>query len=61
LAASCTSVYEEWCPNSNLFEDKGAARDWSARHGLEGRVLNLDEASEEATGEWLPLFRGDAP
>jgi hypothetical protein len=61
LAECCTSVYEEWCPNSNLFEDKVAARDWSARHGLEGRVLNLDEASELATGEWLPLFRGDAP
>jgi alkylmercury lyase len=60
LAASCTSVYEEWCPNSNLFEDKGAAQEWSVRHGLEGRVLNLDEASELATGEWLPLFKGDA-
>jgi alkylmercury lyase len=60
LAECCTSVYEEWCPNSNLFEDKVAARDWSVSHGLEGRVLNLDEASELATGEWLPLFGGGA-
>ncbi len=57
LAASCTSVYEEWCPNSNFFEDAESARAWSARHKLEGRVLSLEEASDLATAEWLPVTR----
>jgi alkylmercury lyase len=57
LVASCTSVYEEWCPNSNFFEDAGLARAWSASHKLEGRVLSLEEASDLATAEWLPVTR----
>jgi hypothetical protein len=57
LAASCTSVYEEWCPNSNFFEDARSARAWSASHKLEGRVLTLEEASDLATAEWLPVTR----
>ncbi len=57
LAASCTSVYEEWCPNSNFFEDAGSASAWSASHRLEGRVLLLEEASDLATAEWLPVTR----
>jgi alkylmercury lyase len=57
LAASCTSVYEEWCPNSNFFEDAGSASAWSTSHKLEGRVLSLEEASDLATAEWLPLTR----
>jgi alkylmercury lyase len=57
LAASCTSVYEEWCPNSNFFEDAASARAWSANHKLEGRVLSLEEASDLATAEWIPVTR----
>src|ERR1700693_4587641 len=57
LAASCSSIYEEWCPNSNFFEDAESARTWSAIHGLEGRILSLDEASDLATAEWLPVTR----
>jgi len=57
LAASCTSIYEEWCPNSNFFEDAGSASAWSASHQLEGRVLSLEEASDLATAEWLPVTR----
>ena len=55
-AECCTNIYEEWCPNSNLFEDQKSAESWSTRRGLEGRILSLEEASELATGEWLPLF-----
>jgi len=55
LAASCTSVYEEWCPNSNFFEDTASARAWSASHRLEGRVLSIEEASDLATAEWTPV------
>jgi alkylmercury lyase len=55
-AACCTNIYEEWCPNSNLFEDEPSAQAWSTRRGLEGRILDLEEASVLATSEWLPLF-----
>ncbi len=58
LAACCTNVYEEWCPNSNLFEERAAAQTWSASHGLAGRVLGLDEAAQLATAEWAPLLSG---
>jgi len=58
LAACCTNVYEEWCPNSNLFEEQAAAQTWSTRHGLAGRVLSLDEAAQLATAEWMPLMSG---
>ena len=57
LAASCTSVYEEWCPNSNFFEDAASARAWSASHKLEGHVLSLEEASDLATAEWMTVTR----
>ena len=56
-AESCTSIYEEWCPNSNFFEDARPARAWSASHKLAGRVLSLEEASDLATAEWLPVTR----
>ena len=57
-AACCTNLYEEWCPNSNLFEDQMSAESWSTSRGLGGRILSLEEASVLATREWLPLFVG---
>ena len=56
-AASCTSIYEEWCPNSNFFEDAGLASAWSGNHRLEGRILNIEEASQLASAEWLAVTR----
>jgi alkylmercury lyase len=53
--ACCANVYEEWCPNSNLFESENAAARWSRARGLAGRVLPLDEAAEVATASWAPL------
>jgi alkylmercury lyase len=58
LAECCTNVYEEWCPNSNLFEEQAGAQAWSASHGLAGRVLSLDEAAQLASAEWAPLLSG---
>lgn len=54
-AACCTSIYDEWCPNSNFFEEAESARVWLESHELEGRILSLDEACELATKDWLPL------
>ncbi len=59
-AARCTNLYQEWCPNSNLFEDKLSAEAWSTSRGLEGTILGLEEASVLATREWMPLFSGSA-
>jgi hypothetical protein len=54
----CANVYEEWCPNSNFFEDREAALGWAAGRGLTGRVLPLAEASELATRDWEATARG---
>jgi alkylmercury lyase len=50
--ACCRNVYEEWCPNSNLFESEAAALAWSAERAVAGRVLGLDEAADLATAAW---------
>jgi len=52
LMSSCENVYEEWCPNSNLFASKELATQWADQHRMPGRVLDLDEASDLATNAW---------
>jgi hypothetical protein len=49
---------EDWCPNVNLFEDGAAASRWARKHGVDGRVLSLDEGTELGTAEWRPLVDG---
>jgi hypothetical protein len=44
-------------PNSNFFEDAPSARVWSQSYELEGRILSLDNGSELATSDWIPLLR----
>ncbi|MBJ7597967.1 organomercurial lyase [Candidatus Nephthysia bennettiae] len=56
--ACCSSVYDDWCPNSNFFESEDAAWIWSRGRGLQGRVLTLDEAAKLATREWGQLTGG---
>ena len=58
LMSCCENVYEEWCPNSNLFADRAAARKWATDHGLQGRVLTLTKAADLATDEWKSLTNG---
>ena len=55
LMASCENVYEQWCPNSNLFARRELAEHWAVQHGLPGRVLDLDDASDLATEAWRDL------
>ena len=52
LMSRCNNVYEEWCPNSNLFASRKLAQAWAGEHQLAGRVLSLEEASALATQEW---------
>ncbi len=56
--ACCSSVYDQWCPNSNFFESEEAAWAWSRGRGLQGRVLTLEEARVLATKEWEQLAGG---
>lgn len=55
LMSCCENVYEEWCPNSNLFGSHVLAETWANDHGLKGRILSLEEASDLAAEEWRPL------
>jgi alkylmercury lyase len=57
-AHGCANVYEEWCPNSNFFEDAAAAEAWSRTHQVPGRLLPLAEAGVLAAREWRPLIAG---
>jgi alkylmercury lyase len=56
LMSCCENVYEEWCPNSNLFADSAQASRWADEHGMRGRVLELDEASDVGTGDWADVI-----
>lgn len=58
FAACCTNTYEEWCPNSNLFEHDTADQKWQADRKIEGRVLTLSQASELASIDWAWLVSG---
>ena len=55
LMSSCENVYEEWCPNSNLFANRQLATRWADAHSMRGRVLDLDEASDLATRNWADV------
>ena len=58
LMDRCDNVYEQWCPNSNLFATRELAESWAAEHELNGRVLSLEEAAELATEEWKATTAG---
>jgi alkylmercury lyase len=54
-AACCTSMYDQWCPNSNLLHTTDAATAWASEHGVTGTALTLPEASERGAQRWRPL------
>jgi alkylmercury lyase len=49
------NVYEEWCPNSNLFSNAETAMQWASERGLQGRVLGLAEASKLGAKDWADV------
>lgn len=55
--ASCGNVYEQWCPNSNLFATRESAETWAIANRIDGKVLTLDEAADLATDEWKAMTR----
>jgi len=56
LMSSCENVYEEWCPNSNLFADAERATRWAEERGLSGRVMGLEKASDLGTADWARVI-----
>lgn len=55
LMDCCDNVYEQWCPNSNLFATRELATAWAVANGVIGRVLSLDESADLATEEWKEM------
>lgn len=59
LMDCCENVYEQWCPNSNLFASRELAERWAAARNLGGSVLSLDDAADLATEEWKSVIKGE--
>jgi len=55
LMSCCENVYEEWCPNSNMFGDADNARKWAGERGIKGRIMSLAEASKLGASAWADL------
>jgi alkylmercury lyase len=55
LMSCCENVYEEWCPNSNLFADADQANRWADERGMRGRIMELEEASDLGTMDWAEV------
>ena len=55
LMSRCENVYEEWCPNSNLFADAEQAHRWADQRGMRGRIMDLDDASDLGTTDWADV------
>jgi hypothetical protein len=56
----CGNVYEQWCPNSNLFRTAADAAVWAAQHGLTGSALALTDAAEHGGARWRPHVQARA-
>jgi len=55
LMSCCENVYEEWCPNSNLFADAERAQAWANQRAVSGRVMDLAEASKLGADDWAEV------
>jgi alkylmercury lyase len=55
LMSCCENVYEEWCPNSNLFADAERAKAWADQRSISGRVMDLAQASKLGADDWAEV------
>lgn len=53
--ASGDSVFDNWCPLANLFENRAASFAWAERHRAQGQSLSLIEASARGASHWQPV------
>jgi len=51
----CENVYEEWCPNSNLFANAERAKAWANQRAVSGRVMDLAGASKLGADDWAEV------
>lgn len=56
LMSCCDNVYEEWCPNSNVFASAEQANRWANQRDMHGRIMDLDEASDLGTKDWAHVI-----
>ncbi len=49
------SVFDDWCPQINLFEDRAASQAWAERRGARGQILSLTEAATRGAAHWQPM------
>ena len=49
------SVFDDLCPQANLFESRAAASAWTERHRVAGQILWLTEAVALGGKEWQPV------
>jgi|ERR1700736_1755924 len=55
------SLYDEWCPHVNFFEDEESALAWAAREGVEGLSLTVAKATAKGSLAWARLLPSRAP
>jgi alkylmercury lyase len=55
------SLYDEWCPHVNFFEDEASALAWAAREGVEGLSLTVAKATAKGSVAWARLLPSRAP
>lgn len=55
------SVFDDWCPQINLFEDRAASQAWAERRGVRGQILSLTEAAIRGATHWQPVVPTTRP
>lgn len=49
------SVFDDWCPVANLFENRAASLAWLEQHHIGGQTLSLAEAAARGAANWQPI------
>ena len=49
------SVFDDWCPQINFFQDTAASLAWAEQRGVRGQVLSLPDAARRGATRWQPV------
>lgn len=49
------SVFDNWCPLANLFENRAESLAWAESHRAHGQTLSLTEAAARGASHWQPV------
>lgn len=47
--------FDDWCPQINLFENRGASQTWTARRGARDQALSFIEAAPRGVTQRHPM------